>query len=448
MITRIAFKELLTSLLTLRFIIIVLVCCLLVPISVTVLSNDYLAEKGDYESRMEIEAAREGGRAQRVDVFRPVPQLMALFRGVSVNSVNGIQLNDDPWNEHLSSAIQSPTEAVFPTVDLTFIIGFVLSALAVILAFDSLSGEKAAATLRLLMANGVPRSSVVIGKWIGLTITLLIPFLLGMVISLMIFILITGAGFSSGTWLALGLCLFTAMLFLSVFVLLGIAVSAFTATPAQSIFLGLGVWGLLTILLPQIAVAAADSLAPVPSIKEVEKNIRMATNEYHQETRETNLAMVERALVEEWEYSQVRQARRNHEYPRETSHRHKVVEMEREYWRKVHQQEQLGRALAMISPFGSLNQSLITLAGTGPEGQWHFIEQAYDYGVWYFDELVSDPNRPPTEDVIATMAPFEYQPQPFSEKLEVSTMPLAALVLMNLLLVIVSVIAFNRYDVR
>jgi ABC-type transport system involved in multi-copper enzyme maturation permease subunit len=373
---------------------------------------------------------------------------MALFRGVSANAVNGIQLNDSPWNLQISSTIQSPTEAVFPTVDLTFIIGFVLSALAVVLSFDALSGEKAAATLRLLMANGVPRSSIVLGKWLGLTIALLLPFLLGMVVGLIIFIIITGVGFTAATWFSLGLCMLAAVLFLSAYVLLGIAVSAFTSTPTQSIFLGLGIWGLLTILLPQIAVAASDSLAPVPSIKELEKNMRLVTNEYHQETRERNMAIVAQAKQEGWGYQQARQKRRDHEYPRETSHRHRVAEMERQYWRQVHQQEQFGRALAMVSPYGSLEHALTTLADTGPQSQWHFIEQAYDYGIWYFDELVSDPNRPPSDEIIATMAHFEYKPSPLAAKLGTAGMPFAALCLINCLLVIIAVIAFNRYDVR
>ena len=335
MTATIAFKELLASVRTLRFVIIVLVCCLLVPVSVAVLSNDYLAEKGDYEGRKALEEGRAGGKTQEVGVFRPVPQLMALFRGVSVHSINGIELNDAPWNNPLSSTVQSPTEAVFPTVDLTFIIGFVLSALAIILSFDSLSGEKAMATLRLLMSNSVARSSLVIGKWLGLTAALLIPFLLGMVISLMIFIMITGVGFGAGIWLALAANTGAAVLFISLYILLGIAISALTRTPSQSIFAGLGIWGLLTILLPQIAVAAADSLVPVPTIKEVEQNIRIATNEYYQETRELNLELVERARQEGWEFDRLRQARRDHEYPRETRHRHRVISMERDYWQRV-----------------------------------------------------------------------------------------------------------------
>jgi len=448
MISRIAFKELLSSILTIRFVIIVLVCCLLVPISVTVLSNDYLAEKQDYEGRIELEAEREGGKTQEVNVFRPVPRLMALFRGVSVNGVNGIKLQDDPWNEPKSSTVQSPTEAVFPTVDLTFIIGIVLSILALILSFDSISGEKAGATLRLLMANGVPRAAVVIGKWLGLTLTLLLPFLLGMVISILIFILITGVGFGTDIWFALSIGLVVSIIYISLFILLGITVSAFTKIPNQSIFAGLGIWGLLTILLPQISVAVADSLVPVPTVKELEKNMRLANNEYLLSTREANIALTERAKREGWDWPRLRQARRNHEYPRETQQRHKLIAMEREYWRKVLRQEQLGRTLAMTSPYGSLEQALIGLANTGPESQWHFIKQAYDYGAWYFDELVKDPNNPPTDERAAELAPFEYRPQPFEERLMASAVPAASLLVMNLILIAVAVIAFNRYDVR
>jgi hypothetical protein len=313
MIGRIALKELLHSVLTIRFAITVLVCCLLMPISVGVLSNDYLSEKADFEGRQELEALRQGGKGQMVKVFRPVPQLMALFRGTGAYSVNGIELNDEPWNRQLSSTVQSPTEAVFPTVDLTFILGFVLSAMAVILSFDSLSGEKAYATLRLVMANRLPRSSLVIGKWIGLSVALLIPFLLGIIISLLVFILITGIGFEIEAWSALGLSIAVATVYLSLFILLGITVSAFTRTPTQSIFIGLGLWGVLTLLVPQLAVAAAGSIFPTPTIQELEKNMRLATNEYQRKIRATNMELVETARKAGWEYERVRQKRREHD---------------------------------------------------------------------------------------------------------------------------------------
>jgi hypothetical protein len=102
----------------------------------------------------------------------------------------------------------------------------------------------------------------------------------------------------------------------------------------------------------------------------------------------------------------------------------------------------------MASPFGCLNQALISLADTGPESQWNFIKQAYDYGLWYFDELVAKPERPPTTEIAEQMAQFEYKPLPLAQRAGNAAAPLAALVVMNMLLLVVAVIAFNRYDVR
>ena len=444
----IAIKELLTSIRTIRFVVTILVCCLLIPVSVLVLSSDYLTEKGDYEGRVKLEQDRETGRSQEIKVFRPTPQLMPLFRGVSVRSINSISLNDDPWNSPVASATQSPTESVFPTVDLTFIIGIVLSILALILSFDSLSGEKTGATLRLVLANRLPRSSIVIGKWIGLTVTLLIPFLLGLIISFLIYILLTGVSFATYEWLSLAVCLGAAVVYISLFTLIGLTVSAFTGNPTHSIFIGLAVWGILTVLLPQISIATANELQPIAAPKEIEKNMRYAHNEYLNAVRDTNRDLVEQAKNEHWEYQKLRQKRRDHEYPRETTHRHRVNAIEREYWQQVKGQEQLGKSIALLSPFSSLTQVFTSMAATGPESQRDFLKQAYDYGIWYFDELVKDPNTPPTDERIQALEPFRYQPLSFLQRMETATVPLVALVIMNLVLLVVGIFAFNRYDVR
>ena len=143
-----------------------------------------------------------------------------------------------------------------------------------------------------------------------------------------------------------------------------------------------------------------------------------------------------------------RQKRREHEYPREVSHRHNVIAMERDYWQRILRQEQIGRMLALASPHGSLNQIFISLADTGPESQRHFIESAYDYGTWYFDELVANPNNPPTEERAEKMEAFEYRPLPFSRRFEAALPPFISLMLANILLLAIAIFVFNRYDVR
>lgn len=242
MIKSIAIKEMLLAFNTIRFVVVVLVTCLLVPISVAVLSNDYLAEKEDYESRVQLEerSAKQMDGDKRV--FKPVPELSILFRGVSTKTINGITLQNSSWNQPVASATQSPTESIFPVVDMTFIIGIVLSALAIILSFDAIGGEKASATLRLIMTTTISRTQLITGKWLGLSLALIIPFIMGLIISLIIITVITGSTFSSENWLALGAGILVSCIYLSLFTLLGIFISVLTKNTSQSIFVSLGVW--------------------------------------------------------------------------------------------------------------------------------------------------------------------------------------------------------------
>ena len=63
-------------------------------------------------------------------------------------------------------------------MDWAFIIGYVLSLIALLFTFDSVSGEREQGTLRLMLANSIPRHTVLIGKFLGALISITIPFLL------------------------------------------------------------------------------------------------------------------------------------------------------------------------------------------------------------------------------------------------------------------------------
>ena len=52
-------------------------------------------------------------------------------------------------------------------VDWAFIIGYVLSLIALLFTFDAVSGEREHGTLRLMLANPIPRHTVLIGKFLG-----------------------------------------------------------------------------------------------------------------------------------------------------------------------------------------------------------------------------------------------------------------------------------------
>ena len=71
-------------------------------------------------------------------------------------------------------------------VDWAFIIAYVLSLIALLFTFDSISGERESGTLRLTLANSVPRHAILLGKFLGALISISIPFMLAMLMNLLI----------------------------------------------------------------------------------------------------------------------------------------------------------------------------------------------------------------------------------------------------------------------
>lgn len=444
----IAIKELLLSITTIRFSIIVLVCCIVMPISVAVLSGDWLAQSEDYRQRAALEERRVNGKDSEVSVFRPVPPLSALFNGVSQRAINGMRLAEDSWSRPLASGSRNPVQSIFPTVDLTFIIGIILSGLAILLSHDAIAGEKADATLRAALSNPVSRASIVIGKWIGISAALIVPFLLGLVISLLLFFMITTTSLSAEQWLSVGLAVTVACVYLSAFVLVGIAVSAFARSLAQAIFSGLAIWGFLVIILPQLSVAAANAMVHAPIPQELEKKTRQYHIELNNDFRRTNRPLAEQLKARKATNREVRIARRSNEWPLRSAYRARQAASEQDYDNAIAAQEDMGLLLSTSSPTGSLNTVLATLADTGIHAQREFVSDARRYGLGYFDQLYGNVLKYPDAEVIAGVEKFRYRSPELMDKIGLILWPVAALILFMGIVAVVTVFRFNGYDVR
>ena len=73
-------------------------------------------------------------------------------------------------------------------VDWAFVIGYVLSLIALLFTFDGISSEREHGTLRLMFANPIPRHTVLIGKFLGSLISISIPFTLAALVNLLIIV--------------------------------------------------------------------------------------------------------------------------------------------------------------------------------------------------------------------------------------------------------------------
>jgi ABC-type transport system involved in multi-copper enzyme maturation permease subunit len=421
------------------------------PLSVWVLSSDHLRDVEDYNARLTLEDRRDTGKNFQVIANSPLPPLAPLYRGVAPESANSVTLRFYMgWNTPLAVNTQAVTNDIFPTVDLTFIIGVVISALALMLTFDAVSGEKAEATLRLIMSNPVSRWKIIFGKWIGYFLALIIPFLLGLIISMLIFISVTGLNLTGNEWAAFSLTVLAALVYLSLFVLIGILISALTKNPSVSIFICLAVWGLFIVIIPQLANLISDYASPIPAPQIVEKDIRVKYNEFANTVRENNLEIVRKARQEGLTYRQANRQRNQQEFTNAIKNRSDANQLEREFWNQIESQERIGRLLSLFSPYGCFSQAVIALANTGPEGQRTFLRQAYSYGEKYFSYVWTEAIKPETtwEGIYDSAPEFTYSDVTFAERLNTMMLPFTTLVILNVLVLFAGIIAFNRYDVR
>jgi hypothetical protein len=81
----------------------------------------------------------------------------------------------------------NPFLSIFLSVDVIFVFKIVLSALAILFAYNTISGEREDGTLKLVLSNPVPRDMLVLGKYFGGMLSLfrivVLSFTVGLVIA-------------------------------------------------------------------------------------------------------------------------------------------------------------------------------------------------------------------------------------------------------------------------
>jgi ABC-type transport system involved in multi-copper enzyme maturation permease subunit len=155
-------------------------------------------------------------------------------------------------------------------LDWSFIIGIVMSFVAILFTFDSISGERERGTLALVMSNAVPKGVVLFGKFLGAFITLAIPMLLGMLLSLLIVNLSGSISLASGEWARIGFIVLISFFYVSIFIGLGLTISSRLGSNT-SLLASLLIWVVLVVLAPNTLGAIVSTLRKAPSVSEVKR---------------------------------------------------------------------------------------------------------------------------------------------------------------------------------
>ena len=135
-------------------------------------------------------------------------------------------------------------------IDWVFIITYLLSFIPLLFTFDALSGEREQGTLRLCLANPISRPVLLIGKFLGTLITVLIPFVFAVLLNLAVISVDSWTQLSAADWGRLALILLIASCYAGIFVGLGLMVSAGTREPRVSLVVLLLIWVAAVIFMP------------------------------------------------------------------------------------------------------------------------------------------------------------------------------------------------------
>ena len=259
-------REILDNLMTFRFAAATLITLLLVVANTAVLIKDFDRRLASYNTavkthRQQLRETRTYSAGEIV-VDRP-PNPLSIFNvGLDKRLGNEIEVSyafvPTLWDAGMSGS-DNPFLNIFNAIDITFIFEVVLSLMALIFAYDALAGERERGTLRLVLTQSVSRGQVLLAKYIGAMLCLLMPLMLSLLLSLIL--LTTTASFSLGTpdLLRISGLVISSLAYLSVFYLIGLLISAATQRTGTALMLSMFVWGFLVLVYPNMILAMTHS---------------------------------------------------------------------------------------------------------------------------------------------------------------------------------------------
>lgn len=439
MIWTVARREFFDLLKSLRFLIGLLVTVALSAITTAISVSDYAQRLQDYS------AARQDikGDPFYVRLYRAPEPLSVLVQGKDRSLGNLTQMTpmDIPvktsgyMGEYLSQHHRFVSG--FEAIDFAFIVRVVLSLIVIFLVYNAVAGEKSSGTLKLALANSVPRQTVVLGKLLGGMGTMLVSLTAATLVALLVIQLHAAFSVQAEDWGRIGIIFVFSALYLTAFFTLGLMVSVMVNRPATALAILLQAWIFLIVIYPNIAVVASRQMASVPPEEEINYRKRATQSEFDPRLK---------AIHEEMQggYSPELMSRWTDVMAEDAEAKHRI-DME-----LANSQREQGRIAAMllsISPASLYDRSAARLARTGMDQHDRFLDAAGRYWHEYIEATkarwLARANRSEVK-----MPQFSFQPEPASESLAAALPDLLVLALMSLVFFAFSTTLFSRKDVR
>ena len=279
----IAKKDFLLNLISARFMIGFLLCLVIIPFTVIVGVDNYLSQVQVY--RVDQERAEKEYRDVRVwSALRPSvvrePEVLSIFsNGISGNLGNRTKINLGVYPLFPTGQVitrDNPLLNAFFSIDFSRVIAILISLIALVFSYDAITREKEDGTMKLSFTGKVSRITFLFGKISGLLLTLLPILLFCYVLACLIILLNPEISISASDWSGILLLFLTSIVYMLVFILIGMLISGLVSRSSSAIILSLLSWIWFLFLLPNISTYLSQSIAKTP----LYDNVQISMGEY------------------------------------------------------------------------------------------------------------------------------------------------------------------------
>ncbi len=338
-------------------------------------------------------------------------------------------------------------------LDWNNILIFFVSFICIFFSYNTFSGEKINGTLKLMMSNPVSKRQVIIGKYLGICFIVFIPFIIGVIITILVFLFSHVIQLSLYQFTGIIYYLFAAALFISLNVLIGMLISTLTSRSIVSLSLVMLIWLVFSIVVPGIGWIISKKTTPVESLNSI--NDRLSSE---------MIALGGSRWDDRWKTP-------TPEVLANKNHFDKATEISNRIWNNYQNslfaQAKSGISVSKISPFQVFRFLGEKVADNGFFRYINFYNQVKDYHLVYKDFIINkDKTDKDSYHLIwnyryhtvrfmsvkpvsfEEIPKFEYKDISNLEKIGNTKWELFILIIWNVLLFAGVFYAFVRYDVR
>ena len=397
-------KEIMHHILSVRFVALLVMCLLLVPLTLSINHRNYRQNLLDYQESVKLTNIEEKiiNPSMPLEAELEVSKLFLKPTPLSVFA-NGL---GDALPSYLgmtrNGITQGPPATVSDSIahllghlDFLFLVGTVFSLLALLFTFDAVAGEREAGTLRINLANALPRDLFLWSKLIGGYIVFVVPFLVAFLFGLLV---IVWQGFPLGepeVFPRVMSLMLASLLYIGVFFAIGTAISTYLDNAKTALIVAFTVWVFAVLIVPRIGFVAAKLIVPTKTSQSVYLEKTALRENFNAELEERKKEIHQEFWKDRPNASFHEQMAAGEEIdklvqPLEGAYKQKFADrtdqIDRNYQREKARQEEAGETLSRITPTSSLIYLTTNLTQTGKIKKHNYFEAADRY----YDALHAD----------------------------------------------------------